>query len=127
MKLLPFVQVDATRFSASQESILAERGPPARQCRNGVGLNELDYGDVVFRFQDNGRLEEVTMQAPVIYFGNIDVPFSALESYVRSEDESAFDRAGFVISPRLGLAFDPAYPFWVTALAPHCIESWRAI
>jgi hypothetical protein len=127
MKLLPFAQVDKTHFSASQESILAERGPPLTQCRNGVGLNELDYGDVVFRFQDNGRLEEVTTQAPVVYFGNTDVPFGALEAYVRSEDELAFDRAGFVVSPKLGLAFDPDCPFWVTALALHCIASWREI
>jgi hypothetical protein len=127
MKLLPFVQVDTTLFSASQESILAERGVPARQCRNGIGLNELDYGDVVFRFQDNGRLEEITMQAPVVYFGANDVPFSALESFVRSQDESVFDRVGFVVSPKFGLAFDPNYPFWVTALAAHCIDAWRAI
>ena len=127
MKLLPFVQVDSTRFSASKESILAERGLPARQGRNGVGLNELDYGEVVFRFQDNGRLEEITTQAPVVYFGNIDVPFRALESFVRCEDESAFERAGFVVSPKFGLAFDPACPSWVTALARHCIDSWRAI
>jgi hypothetical protein len=127
MKLLPFIQVDSTPFSASRESILAERGEPARQVRNGVGLNELDYGEVVFRFQDNGRLEEVTMQAPVVYFGNMDVPFRALESFVRREDEFAFDRAGFVVSPKFGLAFDPACPSWVTALARHCIDSWRAI
>ena len=34
-----------------------------------VGLNELDYGDVVYRFQDSGRLEEVTLQARVVRLG----------------------------------------------------------
>ena len=29
--------------------------------------------------------------------------------------------------PRFGLAFVPADPDWVTALARHCIPTWRAL
>lgn len=127
MKLDPFIQVDSTSFSATQADIVRERGEPARRCRNGVGLNELDYGDVVFRFQDNGRLEEVTTRAPIVYFGQVDVPFAALDAFIRGRDELAFERAGFLVSPRFGVAFDPACPDWVTAIARHCLDSWRAI
>lgn len=79
------------------------RGNPARTHRNQVGLNELDYDSVVFRFQDCGRLEEITMQAPVVHIGNLSVPFTALASFVRTTDPSAFGKAGFLISPSLGL------------------------
>ena len=98
-----------------------------RQGRNEVGLNELDYDDVVFRFQDGGRLEEVTARAAVLNLGTMAVPFAALESFVRDNDPSMFERAGFLVSPKFGLAFDPQCPNWVTALARHCIDEWRAL
>lgn len=127
MKLEPYVLVDTTPFSASREQIVAQRGQPLKELRNSVGLNELDYGTVVYRFQDSGGLEEVSMRAPVVYIGTVDVPFAGLETFVWAEDESAFERAGFIVSPKFGLAFDPNCPTWVTALAAHCIDTWRAI
>lgn len=127
MNLDPFVSVDGISFSVSREEIVKMRGQPARAGRNGVGLNELDYQSVVYRFQDSGRLEEITLQAPVLNFGNVAVPFDALAPFVRREDPGVFERAGFVVSPRFGLAFDPAEPYWVTALAAHCLDAWRAL
>ena len=127
MNLDPFVRVDDTPFSASREEVVTMRGKPARSCRNGVGLHELDYESVVFRFQDCGRLEEITLQAPVVNIGNLSVPFAALASFVRTADPSAFEKAGFLVTPMFGLAFDPDEPCWVTALAAHCLDSWRAL
>ena len=127
MKIDPFVSVDETPFSASREDILNARGRPSRSCRNGVGLHELDYGDVVYRFQDCGRLEEVTMRATTLTLGEIDIPFEALSDYLRAHDPSMFEKADFLVSPRFGLAFAPDCPPWITALARHCLESWRAI
>lgn len=127
MRLTPYVSVDATPFAASRRDLLATRGAPARTTRNAIGLNEMDYGSMVFRFQDNGRLEEITQQAPVLHLGSIAIPFAALERFVREQDADAFERAGFVVSPRFGIAFDPACPSWVTALAAHCVETWRAL
>ncbi|HVE52146.1 MAG TPA: hypothetical protein VNB23_02050 [Ramlibacter sp.] len=127
MRLQPFVQVDGTPFSVSSAEIVRARGQPWRSGRNAVGLDEFDYGDVVFRFQDGGRLEEVTREAKVLTFGNIAVPFEALAGFVRAQDPDTFDRAGFVVSPAFGIAFDPAEPFWVTALARHCLPEWEAL
>lgn len=127
MKLAPFERVDATPFSASREHIVAARGQPWRTKRNDVGLNEMDYGDVVYRFEDNGRLEEITLQAEVIEIGNLAVPFASLAGFVRENDPAVFLRAGFVVSPAFGLAFDPAEPHWVTALARHCLPQWEAL
>jgi hypothetical protein len=127
MRLDPYVQIDDTPFTLSSEDLLRARGEPWRALRNGVGLNEMDYGDVVYRFQDGGRLEEVTVQAEVVDIGNVAVPFANLAAFIRAQDPGAFERAGFVISPQLGLAFDPAEPFWVTALARHCLPEWERL
>jgi len=127
MKLDPYEQVDDTPFTLRREDLLRTRGRPWRAQRNGVGLDEMDYGDVVYRFQAGGRLEEITLQAEVVTLGNVAVPFATLAAFVRAQDAGAFERAGFLVSPRFGLAFDPAEPFWVTALARHCIAEWQAL
>jgi hypothetical protein len=127
VKLEPFVQVDDTPFSVTRADILQARGRPWRALRNDIGLDELDYGDVVYRFQDGGRLEEVTREAQVVNFGNVAVPFETLAAFVRRHDPEAFERAGFLVSPQFGLAFDPSEPFWVTALARHCLPQWKAL
>jgi hypothetical protein len=127
VKLQPYVQVDGTPFSATRAQIKQARGRPWRVERNGVGLNEMDYGDVVYRFQDCGRLEEVTREARVLSVGNISVPFGMLAAFVRGQDAEAFERVRFLVSPRFGLAFDPSEPYWVTALARHCIDQWKAL
>ena len=127
MRLQPYEQVDDTPFSVSSADIERDRGKPWRAGRNGVGLNELDYGEVIFRFQDCGRLEEITLQAKVVKLGNVAVPFEALAGFIRGQDPQAFDRAGFLVSPAFGVAFDPAEPFWVTALARHCIPEWEKL
>ena len=127
MKLQPFEQVDTVSFAASTDDVLREYGQPWRAARNGVGLNELDYGDVVYRFQDSGRLEEITSRAEVVSIGNVVVPFEMLAAFLRGQDPDAFERAGFLVSPAYGLAFDPSEPFWVTALARHSLPQWRAL
>ena len=127
MKLQPFVSVDETSFSACSRDITNAMGEPSRKGRNDVGLNELDYGDVVYRFQDCGRLEEITKQASAVILGTVAVPFDALASFVREYDAGAFERAGFLLSPEFGLAFDPTDACWVTAIARHCVDTWRAL
>ena len=72
-------------------------------------------------------LEEVTARSPVLHLGTVAVPFAALAGFVAAQDPQAFRRAGFVVSPAFGLAFDPAEPPWVTVLAAHCLAEWRAL
>ncbi len=127
VRLEPFERVDGFPFTASREHLLHTRGRPWRAERNGVGLDEMDYGDVVYRFQDSGRLEEITVQVHVLTVDNVAVPFASLAAFVRGQDPHAFERAGFLVSPRFGLAFDPAQPHWVTMLARHCLPQWEAL
>ncbi|WP_374564690.1 hypothetical protein [Ideonella sp.] len=127
MKLVPFVSVNGLPFSATREDVLRLHGQPAQEGFNIVGLIELDYGSTVFRFQTSGRLEEITQQVATVDLGAAVVPFEALHRHVRHHDLGVFERAGFVVSPRFGLAFDPASERWVTALAAHCLDAWRAL
>ena len=127
MRLVPYIAVDGLPFAVTPEQLHARFGPPRAQQRTPVGLNERDYGDRVFRFQDSGRLEEVTQRAPELHIGDAVVPFAALAAFVRAHDADAFERARFLISPRYGLAFVPDSPDWVTALAAHCISTWREL
>lgn len=127
LQLQPFVAFGDVAFSASADDLVARFGPPAQRTRNDVALTAYDYGDRVFRFQDSGRLEEITRHAPVLHLGTVAIPFAALAGFIRSQDNGAFERAGFLISPAFGLAFVPDEPDWVTALARHCLPSWRGL
>ena len=127
LQLLPFTAFDDIPFSLGVEALVARLGPPNRCTRNDAALNEYDYGHSVLRFQDGGRLEEITKRAPVLQLGSVAIPFAALAGFVRGQDDAAFERAGFLVSPSFGIAFVPEEPDWVTALARHCLPSWRAL
>lgn len=127
MRLIPYFLADAIPFTATREQVLAHYGRPKGMQRNNVGLNELDYGDLIVRFQDNGRLEEVTRRAPTLQMGGETLAFAQLAAHVQRHDPGVFERGGFRVSPRFGMAFDPDCPPWITALAAHCIPTWRAM
>lgn len=127
MHLKPYECVDGMPFTATREHIIRSHGQPRSEERNNVGLTALDYCAVVYRFQDSGRLEEVTARAEVLHLGSVAVPFRALAAFVRAGDGAAFERAGFLVSPRYGIAFVPGEPCWVTALARHCLPQWAGI
>ncbi len=127
MHLKPYESVDGVPFTAMREDIVRARGRPRSEERNGVGLTALDYGGVVYRFQDGGRLEEITARARALHLGTVAVPFASLAAFVRAGDDAAFERAGFLVSPRYGIAFVPGESCWVTALARHCLPQWEAM
>ena len=127
MHLTPFIAVDDISFGISPEQLTARLGAPDRVERNNIALTAYDYGDSVYRFEDIGRLEEITRRSPVLHLGAVAIPFAALEGFVRVQDAGAFERAGFLVSPAFGFAFVPAEPDWVTALARHCMPTWRAL
>ena len=127
LNLEPFTAFGDLAFSLSVEDLVARLGPPNRCSRNNVALNEYDYGHRVLRFQDNGRLEEITQRAPVLQLDTVVIPFAALAGFVLEQDAETFERAGFLVSPAFGIAFVPGQPDWVTALARHCIPTWRTL
>ncbi len=127
MHLQPYQSVNGTPFTATRDDVIRAHGQPRSESRNSVGLTALEFGDVVYRFQHSGRLEEVTARAEVLHLGTVAVPFRNLAAFVQLNDSAAFDRAGFLVSPRYGIAFVPDEPCWVTALAQHCVAEWETI
>lgn len=127
MHLEPFTRVDGIPFTAARADIIRAHGQPLCESRNDVGLSALDYGAVVYRFQDSGRLEEVTARTEVLHLGSLAVPFRDLAAFVSAHDAGVFKRAGYLVSPRYGIAFVPSEPCWVTALAWHCLGAWEAL
>ncbi len=99
MKLTPFTQAGTTPFSASRQDILAAHGQPISEQRNAIALTELDYGHAIYRFQEGGRLEEITQRAPVLEVEGVVIPFAALEGFVQQHDSEAFRAADFLVSP----------------------------
>lgn len=106
----PYLACAGYAFTLRPDELLRQRGTPIRSRRNEVALNEMDYSDVVLRFEDSGRLEEITARAEVLHLGTLAVPFEHLQAHVLAHDAAAFWRARFLVSPALGLAFDPTEP-----------------
>lgn len=127
VRLSPFIGVNDILFSFSMDDMAQRLGAPRRRGRNAVALDELDHGNLVLRFQDNDRLEEITTEAPVLTLGSVSIPFAALKAFIQAQDSETFERAGFTVSPRFGLAFVPNEPLWITALARHCLPEWTAL
>ena len=127
MHVIPYLLVDQLPFSATHDQVRRHYGKPLRTETLNIGLHTLDYGQWVARFQHNGRLEEITKRAPCIHLHGQRVPFARLEAFVRRHDPAVFVRSDFVVSPRYGIAFVPGDSNWVTALAAHCIPTWRAM
>ena len=127
MRLDPYVRVDDLSFTVTMEEVRRRHGAPRREGCNDIGLVELDYGHVVYRFQEGGRLEEVTARVAVLHLPEAAVPFASLAAFVREQDGETFRVGGFFVSPRFGLAFDPADSNWVTVLAAHCLPQWRSL
>src|SRR6476646_4766155 len=95
MELKPFVRVDDTAFDLTPQDIVAARGEPlTRRFLPDVRLDELDYGEIVFRFQASGRLEEITKLSPVVVIGTRAIVFPSLAEFVRENDPGVFERSG---------------------------------
>lgn len=127
MHLQPFARVNDVAFDTPLEALLRRFPHPLSTGRNAVDLNEVDYGHTVYRFQDSGRLEEVTARAAILHLDTLAIPFTALGAFVRQHDAACFERAGFLVSPGFGIAFVPSQPHWVTALARHALVQWEAL
>ena len=127
MRIVPFESVGEVNFSASRKDIIATLGQPDQEVDNHIGLHELKYQNIIYRFDKTGALEEITAHAPVLHLGTISVPFPALAAYIHQQDQSAFTKFGFLVSPHFGLAFDPDCPPWVTVIKKHSIDLWRAV
>lgn len=119
MTIHPYTSVADLPFGATREA-LRRAGPPVREHLSIRGDLELDYGDMVYRFQQS-RFVEATFPLPeVLWIGEQRVDGRSLVAWLRHRDPSYRERHGFAVAPSFGIAVDlddddPKH--WTTAFA----------
>nr|WP_315231861.1 hypothetical protein [uncultured Albidiferax sp.] len=126
MKVSPLQAVDGIPFGAAQAEVVAVFGEPLLRRQSRRGEEELRYAESVFRFGDLG-LVEVAVDSQSIALGDVEIPFADLPAFLRANDQEVFDRVGFVVSPRFGVALEPSFESWVTLMPTHRIAAWKTL
>lgn len=127
MRIEPFSKLDHVSLDANRDELSRLLGAPLRNNVNQVGLEEYDYGNRVFRFEPNGFLSEVTIEAEQVEFGQVSVPFAVLSQFISSNDPLSFKKYGFIVSPAYGVAFDPEHHSCVTVLTRGGLDAWTKL
>lgn len=123
MKIESFKQLDNITFDIQESEIEAQLNLNC-EIRKVSRLTEYDFGKYIFRFRSDGCLSEVTTDAAVINFGFTIIKFNELKDFLEENDENSYEKVGFIISPKFGLAFDPEFFPWVTFLTHDGLVSW---
>jgi hypothetical protein len=124
MMIEPYKKVGQISLAVTADDLLLDLGEPSIKSINCIGLLEFDFGSKVFRFDSSGALEEVTFESDVIELESESIPFKYLAVHVKKWDAAMFEKFGFIISPKFGLAFDPEHSPWVTVLTKKSLASW---
>ena len=127
MKIDPYKQLDGIDLNTSSKQIIAEVGLLSTVRQNDIGFTEYDFGKYVFRFESSGNLSEVTADCPSVDLETQTVLFEELEAFVKRSDPQYFDKLGFLVSPRYGIAFDPDCSPWVTVLTSSGLRCWKNV
>jgi hypothetical protein len=127
MKIEPFKSLEDIPLNLTVESLIERLGKPQKKEVNRVNLTEFHYGDRIWRFSDSTDLNEVTVYAPAVSIDQIETPFEGLKKRIKEDDSCAFERYGFVISPKYGVAFDPVHAPWLTVLTTNGLLKWEEI
>ncbi|WP_091197166.1 hypothetical protein [Formivibrio citricus] len=127
MKIRPFEAVGDVTFGMSCDAVTNTLGLPVRDGLSRKAEMELHYPNACYRFDSNSTLVEVTVDATVIEFGAISVPFKVLVPFLKQQDATVFEKVGFVVSPELGIALDPAFSSWVTVFSRQRLQQWQGI
>lgn len=123
----PYRSINEILFNSPEPEVIARLGLPNINGVNSIGLKELDYGESVYRFDSSEKLVEVTVNLEELALNSEVVKFSELEDYLTKNDVSIFNKFGFIVSPKFGLAFDPDHKHWITFFRETELEDWRNI
>lgn len=127
MKLEPYTNIAGISLDIGEPDLINISGNLSRIQVNSIGLTEMDYGSRIYRFDQSGVLNELTIECIAIEHQGLTIPFAHLKSYIATKDNDAFDKFGFCVSPLLGLAFDPEQSPWLTVLTKQGISAWSKI
>ncbi|MEZ8578124.1 hypothetical protein AB6C82_25350 [Vibrio splendidus] len=127
MVIIPFLEIDGISLDTSSSVVTEIKGQPKSINTNSLGLIEIDFGSYVYRFDKWDSLHEVTLNAPSIKLAGTSVSFEQLEKYVKQTDNNWFDKYGFIVSPKLGIAFDPEHSPFLTVLTKLGLQGWKDV
>ncbi len=127
MVIVPFLEIDGISLDTSSRAVREIKGQPNSIKTNSLGLTEFDFGSYVYRFDKEDRLHEVTLIAPSIKLAGVSVAFEQLGKYVKQTDNNLFDKYGFIVSPKLGIAFDPEHSPFLTVLTKLGLQGWKDV
>ena len=127
MRFTPYIALDRFRFDMDREAVVRVLGVPTHEEVNQIGDLELSWDSPALNARlFAGVLTEISADIPVLSFGAGEVRFRELSEFLRSNDPAVFERVGFLVSPRYGLALDPNYPDWVTVFSKGRLSKWDA-
>lgn len=125
MKITPLYSVGTLKFGTDQAQCVATLGEPIRKTISRLGDQEFHYSHGIYRFSQNNKLVETSIDASLVELANKSVPFTLLGNFLKQNDPEIFETVGFMVSPSFGIAFDPLCPSWVTAFPGESISLWR--
>ncbi|EHK5111995.1 hypothetical protein I2702_004822 [Vibrio parahaemolyticus] len=125
MAIVPFLEIDGISLDTSSRAVMEIKGHPNSIKTNSLGLTEIDFGSCVYRFDKEDRLYEVTLNTPSIKLAGVSVTFEQLGKYVKQTDNNWFDKYGFIVSPKFGVAFDPEHSPFLTVLTKLGLQGWK--
>jgi hypothetical protein len=127
MRIEPYESLGVAKFGESQSAVIAKLGKPDKETINRLKQIELSYPNAVYRFKDHGGLVESSIHYSAVQLNCVSVLFPALVGYLRENDKDTFEKAGFTVSPKFGIAIDPEYPSWITIFAKGQLALWKTI
>ncbi len=127
MLIEAFKKLDNIALDIKETEIESRIKMDCKISKESGKLSEYDFGKYVFRFNEVGNLVEVTADAPIIDFDEKGIGFNKLHSFLMNEDSNVFEKFGFIVSPKYGIAFDPAYFPWVTFLSAEGLQCWQNV
>ena len=105
MIIHPHKSVGDFPFGAPRATLL-KTGTPLRERLNRIGELELDYGKIVYRFEQD-RFVEATFPLPaVLEVDDQRVEGCSLIAFLKKNDPCFREAQGFAIAPSFGLAVD---------------------
>ncbi|GDY36444.1 hypothetical protein [Acidovorax sp. NB1] len=127
IRVVAYKTVGAVGFEIDRNELEEILGPSDRQVKSRIWALELHYAAGVYRFGQDGKLKEVSIDSSQLEIEGESVSFTGLKLFFEQCDDELFARYGFLVSPRFGMAFDQHYPSWVTAFTHSELSLWRSI
>ncbi|MBC3833297.1 hypothetical protein H8K33_17435 [Undibacterium amnicola] len=127
MNVVAYKSVGLVSFGIGRADLVNLLGAPESEEKSRIWAFELRYPAGVYRFDSVGQLKEISVDVPVFEVDGESILFENLRTFLEQRDKEIFERVGFLVSPRFGLAFDHYFPSWVTAFPREELQLWRSI